>query len=54
MFCIAITYVRNLAFKVFELCHILHIPNKDRYHWEEMMLWVHNTTPTPKSEGVTC
>jgi hypothetical protein len=48
MFFITITELRSLAFKVAELNHFPHRPNKDRYCWKEMELWVHETTPTIK------
>lgn len=53
VFCITITDLRSLEFKVGELNHCPHIPNKDGYRREEMVLWVHETTPTSKIEAST-
>ena len=54
VFCMTITYLRSLAFKVRELNQFSHAPNQDRYRWKEMVLWVHETTLTTKSEAATC
>ena len=51
--CITTTYLRSLAFKVRELNQFSHAPNQDRYRWKEMMLCVHETTLTTKSEAAT-
>ena len=53
-FCTTITYLRSLAFKVGELKQFSYAPNQDRHHWNEMILWVHETTLTSKSKGATC
>ena len=50
-FCITITYLRSLAFKVGELKQFSYTPNQDRHRWNEMVLWVHETTLTTKSEA---
>ena len=31
-----------------------YAPNQDGYRWNEMVLWVHETTLATKSEAVTC
>jgi len=54
VFCTSITYLRSLAFKVGELNQFSYAPNQDRYRWNEMMLWVHETTLTTKSDATTC
>ena len=54
VFCITITYLRSLAFKVGELNKFSYASNQDRYRWNEMMLWVHETTLTTKSAAATC
>ena len=55
VFCITVTVLRSLAFnKVAKLNHLSHTPNKDRSRWKEMVLWIHKTTPTTKSEAATC
>jgi hypothetical protein len=37
VFCITITDLRSLTFKVAELNHFAHTPNTDRYCWKEMV-----------------
>ena len=54
MFCITITYLRSIAFKVGEINQFSYAPNEDGYRWNEMLLWVHETTFPTKSEAVTC
>jgi hypothetical protein len=49
-----ISYLRSLAFKVGELNQFSYSPNEDRYRWNELVLWVHETTLTIKSETATC
>jgi hypothetical protein len=46
--------LRSLVLVVAELNHFPYRPNKDRLRWKEMVLWVHETTPTIKSEAATC
>jgi hypothetical protein len=45
--------LRSLVFVVAELNHFPHRPNKDRQRCKEMVLGVHETTPTTKSEAAT-
>jgi hypothetical protein len=54
VFCITITELGSLAFKVVELNDFSHTLNKDRNRWKEMVQWVHETTPTIMSEKATC
>jgi len=54
VFCATIAYLRSLAFKAGELNQLSYAPNQDRYRWNEMMLWVHKSTLTIKSETTTC
>ena len=54
MFYITIAYLRSLAFKVGELKQFSYAPNQGRYRWNEMVLWVHETTLKTKSEAATC
>jgi len=54
VFCITITYLLSLAFRVGELKQFMYAPNQERYGWKEMMLWVHETTLTTKFEAATC
>ena len=51
VFCITITYLRSLAFKAGELHQFSYAPNQDRHRWNEMVLRVHETTLTTKSEA---
>ena len=53
VFCITSTCLRRLAFEVGELIHFSYAPNQDKFHWNEMMLWVHETRLTTKSEAAT-
>jgi hypothetical protein len=52
--CVTVTYLRSLKIKFPQLNHFPRTPNKDRYCWKEMAQWVHETTPTTKSEGAAC
>ena len=54
MFCVNITDLRSLAFALAELNHFPHNPKKDRNRWKEMVLLVHDTTATTKSQATTC
>lgn len=54
VFCITITALRSLTFKAGKLNHFSQAPIKDRYRWKIMVLWVHGTTLTTKSEAATC
>jgi hypothetical protein len=54
VFSITITYLLSLAFRVGELNTFFYAPNQERYRWNELMLWVHETTLTTNSEDATC
>jgi len=55
VFCITITFLLSLAFRVGELNQFFfYAPNQERYRWNEMMLWVHGTTLATKFEAATC
>jgi hypothetical protein len=54
VFCTTNTYLRNLAFKVGELNQFSYTPNQDRHGWNEMVLWVQETTLPTKSEAAKC
>jgi len=54
VFCGFITYLGSLAFKVVELNGFSYAQNPDSLRWNKMILWVHETTLTTKSEAATC
>ena len=45
--------MRSLDFQVGELNQFSYAPNPDRYRWNGMVLWVHETAFTAKSEAAT-
>jgi hypothetical protein len=50
VFYLATTCSQSVAFKVDELNQFSYATNQDRYRWDEIILWVHKTTLTTKSE----
>jgi len=54
LFCLTTTYLQSVPFKVDELNQFSYSQDQDRYRWKEIMLWVHETTLTTKSEAATC
>jgi len=42
------------GFKIGELKQFSYASNQNRHRWKEMILWVHETTLTTKSEAATC
>ena len=54
VFRITTIYLRSKGFKVGEQNQFSYAPNQDRYGWNEMILWVHETTLTTASEAATC
>ena len=54
MLCTTITYLRSLVFKFGELNQFSYAPNQERCRWNEMILWVHETTLTTKFGAATC
>jgi len=54
VFCITITYLRSLAFKVGGVNQFSYAANPIRHRWKEMILCVHETTLTTNSEAATC
>jgi hypothetical protein len=53
-FCITITELHCLAFKVAELNNFPPRSNKDRYRWKEMVLWIHEMALVTKFYAATC
>jgi hypothetical protein len=51
VFCITTIYLRNMTIKAGEQNQFSYAPNQDRYRWNEMILWVQETTLTTTSEG---
>ena len=54
VFCITITDLRNLAFKVGEINRFSLAMNKDKYRWKEMVVWFHEKPLTTKCGATTC
>jgi hypothetical protein len=54
VFYITINYLRSLAFTVVVLNLFSCTPNQDRYRWNEMIQWVHETIHTAMSEVAIC
>jgi hypothetical protein len=42
------------GFKVGELNQHSYAPSQDRYRWKEIIMWIHESTLTTKSEKSTC